>query len=274
MTAGLVLEAPSPRQWLDRYLPNRYGGEAPGDGRWLARADLLADESRLLRAAFDRYVADQLPAAAAATFVALGTAGALANAIGFTIAGTGGGFVVDGEAVRWRLHAAGYVDQVRLDGTFLVAGDHPWAALDGVEVVDDPTARLDSTVAALVEAASPLIDACHGLARVGKAGLWNEVADGLGLAALYQRPIPARSDVVVLLEAAVRSPRAAWKARPQLRIADARCGTVFVGQKGGCCLAYTSRAPGADYCSTCSLRDAADCERRVISWLETRAAAG
>jgi hypothetical protein len=69
-------------------------------------------------------------------------------------------------------------------------------------------------------------------------------------------------------------------------------GPVYVAQKGGCCLAYTrppppplnideldahyraylERFPQSEphrrYCSTCSLRDFADCEARQLFWLE------
>ena len=104
-------------------------------------------------------------------------------------------------------------------------------------------------------------------------------------------------DVVESLAAAVRTRGAPWKSYPTLRIADSVLGSVYVAQKGGCCLAYTrphepesdaeepdaayrsylQRFPletGRRYCTTCSLRDYADCEARQLFWLECVQQAG
>jgi hypothetical protein len=103
--------------------------------------------------------------------------------------------------------------------------------------------------------------------------------------------IPVEPEVVESLAVAVRTRGAPWKSYPSLRIADGANGAVYIAQKGGCCLAYTrppepapnpeeldpayrlyvERFPeGTDrrYCTTCSLRDAADCEARELFWLE------
>lgn len=300
----MVLGAATPDEWLDRHLVERYEHDGHGHDaepgapeRWFTRADLLAGDAAILRAAFDRLVQDDLPPPAAATFVAFYVGGVLADAVGFCLAGTGAGLRIDGDRVRWRQHPDGWVDRIDLAGTrFLVPADHPWSGRSDVDVVDDGERRIEETVGSLVDAVAPIIDVCHGLARIGRAGLWNEVGDGLGLALVYQHAIAADAELAALLQAAVRARTATWKARPTLRIAPASFGPTFVGQKGGCCLAYTRERPpvaeavappedesdedrayrerfpelpGApQYCSTCSLRDPADCEARQIFWLE------
>jgi hypothetical protein len=113
----------------------------------------------------------------------------------------------------------------------------------------------------------------------------------LGTAVVLSPSIPVEQDVVDSLAAAVRTRGAPWTNYPTLRIADAVLGSVYVAQKGGCCLAYTrppepaptpgqlgdpNRSylerfplePDRRYCTTCSLRDFADCEARQLFWLE------
>ncbi len=46
----------------------------------------------------------------------------------------------------------------------------------------------------------------HDLGRTGRVGLWNEVADGLGLAVAHTSGIPSRPDVLDALADAVRTP--------------------------------------------------------------------
>ena len=305
--AAMVLEAGSPAEWLERHLGakyerDRHGAEAgPGAGapeRWFTRADLVADDARVLRATFAGLVADDLPAPAAATFVASYVGGLLADAVGYCLAGMEAGLVVAATGVRWRRHPDGWFDRIDLAGTrFVVAADHPWADRDDVDVVADDRRRLVVTVESLVDAVAPIIDACNGLAKVGRAGLWNEVGDGLGMALVDQEALPVREEIVALLCDAVHAPGARWKARPTLRIAEASFGPTVVGQKGGCCLAYTRQradveetpadesdldrayrqrfpdVPGEPrYCTTCSLRDPADCEARQIFWMELQRA--
>ena len=151
-----------------------------------------------------------------------------------------------------------------------------------------------------------MIDACHDLGRTGRTGLWNEVADGLGLSVAHHPDIPARSDVIETLVRAVRTPGVPWRATPTLRIVDSAGGPVYIGQKGGCCLAYTCpddtdtdtdrrRADDHDdaeldgdhraylerfpeqpgeprYCTTCKFRDPADSEQRQLFWIERQTA--
>ncbi len=122
----------------------------------------------------------------------------------------------------------------------------------------------------LVEVLTPVIDACHDLGRTGRTGLWNEVADGLGLSVAHHPDIPAHSDVIDTLVRAVRTPGVPWRATPTLRIVDSAGGPVYVGQKGGCCLAYTCAGPPGEprYWTTCKFRAPADSEQRQLFWIE------
>ena len=147
---------------------------------------------------------------------------------------------------------------------------------------------------ALVATVSPLIHACHRRARVGIAGLWNEVADALGTSLTFQRRVVPTPGMVAILEAALSVPGAPWKVRPRLGFAESRVGRVHVAHKGGCCRAYTAdrtdlatdddgqldvyraaylaRFPPEKgcprYCPTCSFRDPDDSAARQIFWHE------
>jgi hypothetical protein len=167
---------------------------------------------------------------------------------------------------------------------------HAWSRQTDVDTVGDPQIVRELTVLALVAVVTPIIDFCHSLTRVGRAGLWNEVGDSLGTAIAFQPSVPVDKDVVDSLAVAVRTSGVPWRARPTLRIAESSTGPVYVAQKGGCCLAYTrppspppnldelpdyyraylERFPPEDrqYCTTCSLREFGDCEARQLFWLE------
>jgi len=184
------------------------------------------------------------------------------------------------------------MDRVDLGDTRVVVPvGHEWSGLAGVDTVADPQLVSELTVLALVAVVTPIIDFCHSLTRVGRAGLWNEVGDSLGTAVTFSPSIPVESPIVETLTSAVRTRGAPWKSFPTLRIADSVLGAVYVAQKGGCCLAYTrppepdadpgkldpayrkylERFPpdtGRHLCTTCSLRDYADCEARQLFWLE------
>jgi hypothetical protein len=195
----------------------------------------------------------------------------LAGAVGYGLAAAGAGFLVT--EPRWHLHADGWPTRVELGRpTVLVDPGHPWAGQPGVELAGG--VAVDRTVAALVEVAAPIVEACRRLCRVGLAGLWNEVGDGLGSALAFQFDVPVTPAMVAVLEAAVRAPGSPWRAVPDLRFAEASFGTVHVVQKGGCCLAYTCTDGDGDgdgeaaYCSTCSLRDPAECDAQQVAWLE------
>lgn len=302
----MLLASPTPSTWLASHLAARYDEHADDsaaataddcESRWSTVADLLLDDAAILRSMHRRLVDEErVPAAAAATYIAGWTAGTLADAVGFGLATAAAGFVVDAAHIRWRQHPDGWMERVDLAGcNALVAAGHPWADCDGVEIVADDATVQERAVMALVELVTPLIDACHSLTRVGRAGLWNEVADGLGMAVSFQWALPTHPDAVDALTSAVRVPGVPWKARPEVRIVEHPViGPVYVGHKGGCCLAYTrqrdeaheppddemteeqreylARFPvSADqprYCSTCTFRDTRDVEARQLFWLE------
>lgn len=148
-------------------------------------------------------------------------------------------------------------------------------------------------VAGVTAFAEPIVEACRGLARVSRVGLWDEVADGLGCALSNRPDRPVTADMLAILDAAVRTRDTPWKARPRLGLREsASLGTVHVVQKGGCCLAFTNpeagpiddaeldeeqrafrrrfppveREPG--YCSTCRFRSPLECDERQVYWQE------
>ncbi len=296
-----LMAAPSPSTWVETHLAAHFdarGGPLdPAEGsnspRWLGLDQLLAGDGAILRDIHERLMAEEkLPARAAATYLAGWIGGGLADAIGFALASAGAGFLLTARSVRWHQHPSGWMDRVDLgDSRVVVPVGHEWSGQDGVDTVSDPQLVRELTVLALVAVVTPIIDFCHSLARVGRAGLWNEVGDSLGTAVVLSPSIPVEPDVVDSLGAAVRTRGAPWKNYPTLRIADSVLGSVYVAQKGGCCLAYT-RPPGPPpdpdqldpayrsylerfpledgprYCTTCSLRDIADCEARQLFWLE------
>jgi hypothetical protein len=140
------------------------------------------------------------------------------------------------------------------------------------------------TVGALVAATTPLVDACHRLAPIGRVGLWNEVGDLLGLAV----DEGGRADEAArrLLAAAVAVPGTPWRATPALRVVDDEVlGPTVVRRKGGCCLAYKCDHDDSDatdpdhvayvarfgdeaphYCNTCKFRDHDDSAARQLFW--------
>lgn len=304
----LVLHAPDPQAWLDTHLRARFEDweEQAGlsaAGAVLPTSDLLADDAALVSVHHDRLVADGTPAAAAATYLADWYAGTVAGAVGYALATAGAGFLPgpgDDEAgLRFHLHPDGWPFRVELPARAVVLADHAWATDDRSEAVPDLRVLLERTVGSLIEAVSPIVDACHRTARVGVVGLWNEVADALGKAVAFQHRVEPTPAMVAVLAAAVAVDGVPWKARPRLRFARSELlGAVHVAQKGGCCLAYTAPAEllSADdpeltpyhrayltrfpveagrprYCSTCSFRDPADTEARQLFWHEHHASA-
>jgi hypothetical protein len=301
--------AADPVAWLAEHLAARYDEHAeeledPDAVRVVGIAEVLADDATLLRGIHTGLQHDGTPPAAAALYLADWYAGAIAGALGFCLAVGGAGYVVDPSEVRWHLHPDGWPMRVELGrpSDVLVAGGHPWGGRHDVVVLSADEV-IERAVAGLVTAVAPVVDACRGLAPVGRAGLWNEVADGLGMALAFQLGVPVADPMVAVLDAAVRVPGVPWKAKPALRWAGSTLGRIHVAQKGGCCLAYTRpdvapededeapdpehaeylarfpRRPGEPrYCSTCSFRDEGDCDARQVYWLErtarTRTTAG
>jgi hypothetical protein len=261
----------SPSEWLAVDLPRhqaRYEvGDAPSNGSWRSIEDLLRDDAALLAATRDQLIEAGFPDKAAVTFLSSWFGGALGDAIGFALASRGAGFLPRADSVAWRVTDGGWPDRVRfVPHAVLVAIDHEWVGRAGVATVDDVTTP---TVRWLIELVRPIVGACHRLARVGMVGLWNEVVDRLALCVDNLDAAAVDCRVVEALERAVRVTPAPWRGRPQLRIVDHPVlGDVYVGQKGGCCLAYTAASPDPQYCATCSLLDASECAARQMAMLE------
>ena len=251
--------------------------------------DVLADDAAVLRELRDRLVRDGATPRSAATFLASWFGGLVASAVGYAWLGSGAAFLVDRAGIRWSLHPDGWTDAVELgDVTAVVAPDHPWAGQPRVLVVDEAADRRARVVDALVEGVRPVIEACHGLARVGKVGLWNEVGDGFASALVYQSAIPVTHAGVVAVGALIAAPGAPWKAQASVRVVSTDHGPVCLMRKGGCCLVFTGaydhtdgdldddyraylerfpEQPGAPgYCVTCPRRDVADGEARQLWW--------
>jgi hypothetical protein len=297
-----LLTAPSPSAWLETHLAAHFderggplaAGEEWSSPRWCRLDQLLADDGAILRDIHERLMAEErLPARGAATYLAGWVGGSLADAIGYALATAGAGFLATARSVRWHRHPAGWMDRVDLgDSRAVVPVGHEWCGHPGVDTVKDPQLVRELTVLALVAVVTPVVDFCHSLTRVGRAGLWNEVGDSLGTAVTFSPSAPVAQDVVETLDAAVHVRGAPWKSYPTLRIADSVLGSVYIAQKGGCCLAYTrptDPSPDLDhldpaynaylerfpletdrrrYCTTCALRDFDDCEARQLFWLE------
>ncbi len=190
------------------------GGTAHGDVT-LTLADLAAGDAPRLRATHADQVAEGWPAPAGAVFLSGWFAGMLAGPVGFGVAAAGAGFVVDPGQVRWQVAPEGWPTMIDLGRPIVVVDTtHPWAGLPGVEAVASSAVVLERTVTALAAASEPLVAACHGLARVGRAGLWNEVGDRLGMALAHQTVVPVTPAMVAVLEAATRVPGVPWRAQP------------------------------------------------------------
>jgi hypothetical protein len=302
-TSDPLLTAAGPGEWFATHLAahqNAHAEHEDADGPqvWVGLDDLLTDGAVLLADTHRRVLAGDGrggSAQMAAKWVLSWTAGPVAAAVGHVLGTGAAGLLVDRGPVRLRLHPDGWVDRVDPGGCpVAVTPEHPWAGQDGVVVAADETELVRLTVDSLVAALRPVVDAVRGLARVGARALWAEVADELGLATTYQPYLPGREDVVARLRAAVTAPGAPWRVSPTLRTTTAPWGEVYVGQKGGCCLAYQrpsvpvpedemtddlreyharfERAlpDGKHVCNTCSLRDAPGCEERQLFWLERR----
>jgi hypothetical protein len=133
---------------------------------------------------------------------------------------------------------------------------------------------------------------------VGRRALWAEIADAFGTALAFDPHLPVDPAALARLDAALDAPTAPWGKRPRLGIGDSDAGPLYLMQRAGCCLAYQGQdeaplpspdeltpdlrayreafpiSPGEPrYCSTCSLRDPADCDARRTFWVERQRAA-
>lgn len=276
--------------------------EAGGSGgSWRTLADLLQHDGATLRSAHASLVEAGEPPAAAAKYLVGWVGGLLAGAVAHGYALTGAGFL-PGPATAFRVQPGGWPDRVDL-GTadVVVPHGHPWAGVAGVRTlgpepgcpdrdpVADPVA--DAVVAGLREVLTPLIDRVRTLAKVGPVALWAEVADGLATAVANQPEVPATLEAVAAVERLTRAAAAPWRKRPALWVGSCAHGPTVIGQKGGCCLAYTRPEvdldlaaypeahrrfytrfpPGSPrYCGNCSFREPADVEAREVFWIEER----
>jgi hypothetical protein len=209
----MLLAAPTPQAWLATHLAAHFdsrGGaldstDGSKTGVWFGIDQLLADDGAILRGIHARLMAEEeLPARGAATYLAGWIGGGLADAIGFALGTAGAGFLASADGVRWHQHSAGWIDRVDLgDPRVVVPVGHGWSGQPGVDTVCDPQIVRELTVLALMAVVTPIIDFCHSLTRVGRAGLWNEVGDALGTAVAFQSSIPVEPEVVDSLAAAV-----------------------------------------------------------------------
>ena len=298
-----LLEAATPQAWLDTHLEAHFAVHevAGGDGvprSWVGPEDLLADDAAFLAAAHARILGEGggTPQMAAKWLVA------------WTAGHRGRRRRVPARhrrrrAARRHRPAALAAAPRRLGRPGPARGLHrpgrpgsPVGGQAGVETVADEDEVVARTVDSLVRAVRPVVDAVRRTARVGARAMWAEVADGIGMSTTYQPHLPVREDVVERLRAAVTAPGAPWRVSPTVRTASAPWGPAYVGQKGGCCLAYQRpdttepvaeedltpelreyyalfpRETGAArVCATCSLRDPQGCADRQLYWLQQQA---
>lgn len=297
----LLLPAATPDQWVDSHLISHFtrhgaaGPQAP-DRVWLTRAELLAADAAVLRRSHEKVSADDdASPAAAAKWLAGWFPGALADAVGFTLAAASAALLLDGDRVRWRMDPGGWPDLIDPAGAAVaVRSDHPWAGQPGVLVLPDDAAVAERAVRILTTVCEPLVLACRRLARVGLTTLWTEVADSFGMCTVFDLDVPVDPAAARRINLGLTAPGARWRQRPDLWVSDNPA--EYLGRKAGCCLsyqcppgpeldldtlpekdrAYYQRYPLAAeprYCSTCSLRDLGDCADRQTSYLQLQRAA-
>lgn len=303
MTVRMLMGADTPQEWLADHLEAHAAavdeGSGAVDGAWTTLDSALADDARMLRELHGRLTAGgSATDAAAAKWVTSWAAGPVAEAVAFVLATASAGVPVTGD-VRVRWHPDGWVDRVRLDGLpMLVPPGHPWQGQPGVVTAADMAEVRDRTVAALAVALGPVVEVGVTLAKVGQRALWAEIADAFGTALAFDPHLPVDGGAVAQLDAALAAPSAPWGKRPRLGIRESAAGPLYLMQRAGCCLVYQGRddapLPSLDdltpdlrayreafpilpgqprYCSTCSLREAADCDARREFWVTRQRAA-
>jgi hypothetical protein len=269
------------------------GPDGAASAAWVLPRDLLARDAAALRETHARLVGDgSATPAAAAKWTLSWTAGALAEAVGFVLATSGAGLIVDTGEVHLRMATGGWAERVRpVDTRLVVPAGHPWEGAGGVTTVRDDAEVDEATLRSLIAVVEPFVEAARHLARVGRRALWSEVADSFGGAVAFDPQLPVAEATSDRLERALRSPAAPWPRRPRVGVSPSHVGPFYVMQRGGCCLAYQcgqetadDDAPGDElrayrerfpapagepaYCSTCSLRGPADCDARRLFWVE------
>jgi len=239
---------------------------------------------------------DGAPARTALTILAGWRAGYVAWVI--AVALLRDGVLVRPAALRVLRHPDGWCgDACVVAGQIVVVAGHPWSLRAGVGTVADHAALEAEAVAEIARASTPVLDVLARRAGRGRAGMWGQVADGLGNAApSLQRAEPAigPAAVIAATERLLRAPGAPWKHVPRFWIAATSSGTVVVKHRSSCCLSYRcdrdarAELPGEEldaeylerfgdepphYCATCLFRPPEDVEERIVFDAE-RAASG
>jgi hypothetical protein len=284
---------PSSVDWWNRDLPTAVPAISTSAAAGTLGVDDLVDNGdamlrRLHLLTQDRFGA---PADTAATFLMIWTMGAVANAVGATWALADAGLLVDPATLRFVPGDDVPIAGVQLGAvTTLVDPEHPWAGEVGSQVVADSDERRAGVVAGLVAAAEPIVEAMRRCTRVGQAGLWNQVGDGLVDWLTYRTDPPVTDPIVDAVHELVTDPARRWKATATAWTIARPAAPAFAVQKGGCCLEYRyARADdftgddGAAYldefplrngeritCNTCCLRDLDDAEARQRFWIDRR----
>ena len=234
------------------------GDAGAADGRWVSLTDMLAGDAALLRAAHAGLVAGGSAPQAAAKHLVGWIGGWLARTVGFAYAAEGAGVLAD-SSVRWRLLPGGWPDRVDVAGcSVVVPPGHGWAGGVTQETVVDGAGILpEAVVAALSSELEPLVAGATGLAKVGRAALWSEIADALGDAASGDARLAADPATTPALERLLAARGAPWRVRPRLWCATGESGPRTVCHRGGCCLAYLATPPPTETDQTAQTAQAA-----------------
>lgn len=289
--------APDLAGWCRGELAVLTAPEHPGeDGpvQALTRAQILADDAAVLRDAHRRLTDLEVTPQAAATYISGWFNGGVGRLVSLGLATAGAGLLLDPDTLVFEVVEDKWPERIRPGRVrAVVAPGHRWAGSPDAEVV--PAAEvLPRTMAALIDVVGPIVEACRGLARVSRVGLWDQVADGLVCDLAYREGLRVTPLAEEVVEAAVALAGMPWRARPRLVWAHSEIlGRMLVAQKGGCCLAFTSKRepapecelspamlayrqrfgvdrPGKRYCATCPFRDTADVVERRVAWAELR----
>lgn len=289
--------APDLAGWCRGELAALTAPESPGEHgpvQPLTRAEILADDAAVLRDAHRRLTGLGVTSQAAATYLSGWFNGGVGRLISLGLATAGAGLLIDPDALVFDVVEEKWPERIRLrEARAVVAPGHRWAGSPGVEVVAADEV-LPRTMAALVEVLTPVVEACRGLARVSRVGLWDQVADGVVCDLAYREGLRVTPLAEEVVEAAVALAGMPWKARPRLvRARSEVLGPMLIAQKGGCCLAFTNKRepapeaelspamlayrqrfgvdrPGKRYCATCPFRDTAEVVERRVAWAEIR----
>jgi hypothetical protein len=257
------------------------------DGRWGSPTDGLDDEALAL-------IEDQMrrtegaPQRTALTILVGWRAGYLASVIALGLLRDG--ILVDPATLRVLRSPDGWCADACLghDARALVVAGHPWTSRANVTAVLDYAALEVAAVAALGRTCAPIVEALACRAGRARAGMWAQVADGLGNAALalvQAEPQMAPCSIARATEHLLRTPGAPWKHVPQLWTAPVGRELVLVKQRRSCCLSYRCDPAACEqpvfeppepaflarfgddtprYCDTCPLRSPADVEARAV----------